>query len=684
MTDSKPTDHATFPTIDNDADAICNTSDNAEFASVLAKRLGRREMLQGTVGIGLAAATGLFATPSADAQNAYADANGAAALRRQRLTYDFTAVPVSRKDQVVVPDGYTAKAFLPAGTPITGSYPPYLPDGSNTGAEVEQQVGQHHDGMHYFPLAPGAIGNRAGLLCVNHEYVQQDTLLPNGPTVSGGKRTVEDEVRKEIAAHGVSVVEIFRDSRSREWQVAKSRYNRRITGATPMEITGPVRGSKWVQTKYSPAGTRVRGTLNNCAHGHTPWDTYLTCEENWSGYFVNKASPQPREHARFGVATTAGRYRWEDIPGDAYERFNATPIAGATAAQDYRNEPSGFGWVVEIDPFAQRSTPRKRTALGRFAHEGAWFAPATPGRPLVVYMGDDSQNEYIYKFVTQERYRPGQTDGSCLDEGTLYVARFNDDGSGDWLALDYANAGFRAAAAARNVVFESQADVLVNTRLAADVVGATKMDRPEWATVHPITGEVYFTLTNNSSRAAGTTNSANPRGPNPYGHIIRWRELAQRSDALRFNWDLFALAGPEADSAILGATGASVPSLDASNVFASPDGLWIDQFGTLWIQTDMSGSQLTGGPFGNNAMLVADPDTGLIKRFFTGVAGCEVTGVVSTPSGRTLFANLQHPGEQGALLPGSKWSSSWPDGGTSRPRSAIVVVTKDDGGIVGT
>ena len=251
-------------------------------------------------------------------------------------------------------------------------------------------------------------------------------------------------------------------------------------------------------------------------------------------------------------------------------------------------------------------------------------------------------------------------------------------------ALDYGNADFRAAAVAKNVVFESQADVLVNTRLAADVVGATKMDRPEWAAVHPVTSEVYFTLTNNAARAAGATDNANPRGPNPHGHIIRWRELAQRPEALRFSWDLFALAGPETDSAILGATGASVPSLDASNLFASPDGLWIDQFGTLWIQTDMSGSQLTGGPFGNNAMLVADPDTGLIKRFLTGVAGCEVTGVVSTPNGRTLFANLQHPGEQGTPLAGSKWSSSWPDGGTARPRSAIVVVTKDDGGIVGT
>lgn len=300
--------------IDNDADLPCNDSDNPRFEDILERRIGRRALLGGSTAAGLAGAVGLFAVPEADAQS-YGQGGGLGLRRTPRLEYAFTPVPTNRLDQVSVPPGYTANAFLPWGTPITGDYPPFNPDGSNSGAQQEQQVGQHHDGMHYFPLAPGAIGNRAGLLCVNHEYVQQDTLLLNGATLSGGKRTVEDEVRKEIAAHGVSVVEIYREQRGREWQVARSRYNRRITGATPMEITGPVRGSKWVQTKYSPSGTRVRGTLNNCAHGHTPWGTYLTCEENWAGYFVSKATPLPREQARFGVPASNGRYRWEDIPG---------------------------------------------------------------------------------------------------------------------------------------------------------------------------------------------------------------------------------------------------------------------------------------------------------------------------------------------------------------------------------
>ena len=664
----------------HDDETQSNTSDNRHFSAILAQRLDRRGVL---LGGGTLAITTMFGNEQATAQ-AY-DANGFAtrARRPRPLEYNFTPVAVNRNDRVTVPEGYTARAFLPWGTPITGTYPPYVDGGSNTGAEQEQQVGQHHDGMHYFPIAPGALGNRAGLICINHEYIQQDTLHINGATLSGGKRTVEDEVRKEIAAHGVSVTEVFRDFVSGEWRVARGRYNRRITGATPMELTGPVRGSRWMRTRYSPDGTRVRGTLNNCANGHTPWGTYLTCEENWAGYFVNRSAPLPREQARYGVPTARSRYQWDDIAGDAYERFDASS-KGQSATQDYRNEPNGFGWVVEIDPFQPRSVPRKRSALGRFAHEGAWFAPAQPGQPLVIYMGDDSQNEYIYKFVTRERYQPANTDGSCLDDGTLYVARFKDDGSGEWLALDYDNAAFRAAATARGVSFESQADVLINTRLAADVVGATKMDRPEWGTVHPVTQDVYFTLTNNASRTAANTDSANPRGPNPYGHIIRWRELAQRPSALRFNWDLFALAGTPEDSAVPGAPGAIVPALDASNIFASPDGLWIDQFGTLWIQTDMSGTQLNSGPFGNNAMLVANPDSGQIKRFMTGVPGCEVTGIVSTPNGRTLFANLQHPGEQGTIPAGAKFASAWPDGGMTRPRSAAVIITKDDGGIVGT
>lgn len=636
-----------------------NRSANPHFNEILRTSLARRQLLKG--GLGLAVTAGLFASGGAAA--ALAAAAPAAkptppGLRGRVL--GFTPVPVSRVDDILVPPEYTFSVILPWGEPTTGDYPAYRDGGFNSGADQEQQIGMHHDGMHFFPLqkAPPFKSN-AGLLAMNHEYIDQAAMHPAGPVSVGGVRDA-DQVRKEIAAHGVSVTEIRKQGE--RWVTVRGRYNRRITGATPMEIAGPARGHAKLRTAYSPDGTRTRGTLNNCAHGYTPWQTYLTCEENWAGYFVNRGA-RPREHSRYGVATGNGRYRWETVEA----RFDAT-ATGADPALDYRNEPNGFGWIVEIDPFDPDSTPVKRTALGRFAHEGLVFAEPRPGRPLVAYMGDDAQNEYIYKFVSRDRYTPGRAPGSLLDHGTLYVARFHDDGSGTWLPLDIADPGFVQAAAAAGVHFADQGDVLINTRLAADVAGATPMDRPEWGAVDPKTGRVYFTLTNNASRGADQADEANPRGPNPYGHIIRF--LERNGEVTRFDWDIFALCGTEEDS--LDPNG---NPLTADSIHASPDGLWFDPNGLLWIQTDMSGSQLGSGPFGNNQMLVSEPVSGAIKRFLVGPTGCEVTGVVTTPDHRTMFVNIQHPGEGGG--------SAWP-GGMLRPRSATVVVTRRDGGIVGT
>jgi uncharacterized protein len=580
-------------------------------------------------------------------------------------------------------------------------------------------------------------------------------------------------VRKEVAAHGVSVVEVKKSDGT--WDVVYGNYNRRITAGTPMELRGPVRGSELAKTKYSPNGTMTRGTINNCAHGYTPWGTYLTCEENWAGYFVGIQAqrisalydalgyvgndirqgnyfarvdavkgiigtigetvdqkftnnvytqagntltsagrsllgeletllatygidiPLPREQSRYGVPVFA-RYGWNiaESGEDEYVRFD-TAVKGADATGDYRNEANCQGWVVEIDPFDPGSVPIKRTALGRFAHEGCIFAPPQPGQPLAFYMGDDAQNEYIYKFVTKARYHKGMT-GDALDEGTLYVARFNDDGSGEWLALDIHDRNFQRAAAVAGVEFKDQADVLVNTRLAADVVGATKMDRPEWGAAHPQTREVYMTLTNNSARTPAAIDAANPRGPNPFGHIIRWREQGNRAFATKFEWDIFVLAGPQGDSQVLPGEGG--PALTEDNIFASPDGVWIDQFGIAWIQTDMSGSQQAGtgsNPnFGENSMLAANPLTGDIRRFLSGPLNQETTGVVSTPDGTSLFVNFQHPGDRSSA---TSFTSNWPDSGVIyrhpgdpvpvvdpkglRPRSATIVITREDGGIVG-
>lgn len=774
--------HSDSQPIDSGDEPMSNHSNNPHFSTILEKGVSRRQMLSGSFGaavFGLFGGSGLSALLANMAQANQGNTKMLPPAAQSNPPFalnpmlNFSPVPPTRSDTTTVPLGHRVQVLIPWGTPITGSYPAFDSVNGNTGEEQEQQVGSHHDGMHYFPFDEDPNGH--GLLVVNHEYVDQRVLHVNGPTFVAGQRPT-DEVRKEIAAHGVSVVEIKKDAIG-DWQVVRGIYNRRITAGTEMEIHGPVRGNGLVETIFSPNGTKARGTINNCAHGYTPWGTYLTCEENWAGYFVNEiqltridalfdkrygkgpasfkqddyyaryypatnmivgvidetfdqkptslvytdtgnsftANRQlvgilddllaeeniiievPREQSRYGVRTTSSRYAWETAQSgeDQYIRFNAS-LKGDDASTDYRNEPNTMGWVVEIDPFNPNSVPKKRTALGRFAHEGCWVAPPQLGQPVVFYMGDDARNEYIYKFVTKARYSKTLS-GDVLDEGTLYVARFNEDGSGDWLTLDIKNPAFQAAAASAGVEFKDQADVLVNTRLAADVVGATKMDRPEWGTVHPQTREVYMTLTNNNRTVNEDFGSlaANPRLPNPYGHIIRWREQGNRSWSTKFNWDLFVLAGPEIDSQTLPEQGG--PALTQDNIFASPDGLWIDQNGICWIQTDMSGSQQASGPFGENAMLAANPVTGEIKRFLTGPFDQETTGVVSTPDAQSLFVNFQHPGDRS--LPG-QFTSNWPDSGAvyrhpgdavvipdpngPRPRSATIVITRIDGGPVGT
>lgn len=636
-----------------------NRSGNPHFSDLMKVRLSRRQLLIG--GLGCAVASGVFA-PVGLSQAAAIAGRLTAKPTALSKALGFAAVPVGRDDAIILPDGYVSNVILSWGEPITGAYPAYLDGGMNSGSDQEQQMGMHHDGMHYFAIRSGDP-NSHGLLVMNHEYIDQNALHPSGPTTINGARDA-DQVRKEIAAHGISVVEIRRNGG--EWKTVRSRYNRRITGATEMSITGPVRSHDKVRTQFSPDGTRTRGTLNNCAHGYTPWGTYLTCEENWAGYFVNRGE-RPREQVRYGVPTVASRYGWDTVE----PRFDATPSNGS-AAQDYRNEPNMYGWIVEIDPYNPSSMPAKRSAMGRFGHEGVVFAQPRAGQPVVAYMGDDAQNEYIYKFVSRDSYLPGSRGNrQLLENGMLYVARFNENGSGDWLPLDMEDAAFRAAAAEAGVVFSDQGDVLLNTRLAADILGATRMDRPEWGAFDPTSGMAYFTLTNNSSRTPSSTDEVNPRGPNPYGHIVRFLDEPRFGGPDQFTWDIFMLSGTQADS--LDPNG---NALTDENIHASPDGLWFDNSGLLWIQTDMSGSQLTSGPFGNNAMLAADPTDGRVKRFLVGPVGCEVTGVVTTPDRRTMFVNIQHPGEPGP--------SSWPDGGMLRPRSSTVVVTRADGGIVGT
>ena len=660
-----------------------NVSGNPTFDEVVAARFDRRAFLRGSMN---AAVASLFA-----ASGLQALASGGSA--RPGPALGFSALPVSSADTLRVPEGYEAKVVLRWGDPISGHLPAFARD--NTGDDQAHQAGMHHDGMHFFPIEgadPWAGSSRDGLLVVNHEYIEPRFLHAGavaGQAMNGwetpdhaGPRDV-DQVRKEMNAHGVSVVRI-REHEDGQWKVVADPRNRRITALTEMELGGPVRGSAKMKTRFSPDGTRTRGTISNCAHGVTPWNTYMCAEENWSGYFVNRdhtdqKPDQPREHSRYGVRSDMSRYSWHLAASgaDEFVRFDAS-TRGERAEDDYRNEPNCFGWMCEIDPFDPDSTPVKRSMLGRCAHEGVVFAPAKRGQPVVCYTGDDARFEYIYKFVSAGGFEPGVTRGELLDEGVLYVARFDADGTGTWLPLVHGKPGLDAANG-----FQDQADVLINTRSAADLVGATRMDRPEWGTVDFETGAVYFTLTNNSRRTEAEVDAVNPRAQNLHGHIVRWHEDGAQS-ATKFKWDLFVIAGDADDS-----VDPNAEPLGAEAIFSSPDGLWMDHNRRLWIQTDISESVMNTGAyavFGNNQMLAANPDTGEIKRFLTGPIGQEITGVVATPDHRTLFINVQHPGAttSAADFAAGRYASHWPDGGDALPRSATVMIRRKDGGVIGS
>ena len=642
-------------------DLSVNLSENALFASVVNRAINRRGFLK--MGSGLAA-TGFLAGPLAGCTSL---GQGSPSL------LGFKAVAASSADTVTVAEGYTARPFVPWGTPLfstgPGSY--WKGDGSETAADQARQVGENHDGMHFFPI-DGRSSNE-GLLVINHEYTSvvkgRYITLFGSPAAPANSL---DRVNKAMNAWGCSVIHIRKDTGGQWAVVLDSTYNRRLTSASPMELTGPAAGDALLRTSADPTGRRVLGTINNCGNGFTPWGTYLTCEENFNNNFGTTVEPQVDGRSpaqkRYGITAGATEYGWET----QHARF------------DYKKEPNEsnrFGWVVEIDPFNPLSLPKKRTALGRFKHESAaWHF--TPDKRVVVYMGDDQANDYVYKFVSDQPYVEGNpaANRQLLDSGKLYVARFDNGatrgdfmGTGEWLLLDkQANPLLRA-----DPDFPNQAAVLIHARLAADKVGATKMDRPEWVAVHPDTGEVYCTMTNNAQRT--TSDDANPREKNVYGQIVRWREAGGDAAATRFQWDLFVLAGNPTVPGHPGTPQAGSANVHADNTFNSPDGLAFDRFGRLWIQTD--GNYSNTGHFahqGNNQMLAADPKTREIRRFLVGPRECEVTGFAFTPDHRTMFVNIQHPGETG------RGNSHWPDGGQALPRSATVIVTKNDGGVIGT
>ncbi len=653
------------PAVDVD-DIPVNPSANPWLSEVVANR---RTLLKGSLGLALGGFLGgsLSACAVGDRK-----ASSSFPLKTISPNIGFSSVAIQTAqdfDRVVVADGYSARAFFSWGDEVVAGAAAWKADASNSWQEQQLQAGQNHDGMAYFPFADAP--NDHGLLVINHEYTNP-TLHPTGPTETRDAQGIihrpEHEVLKEQAAHGVSVIEIKRDQLGQWQRVKGSALNRRLTANTPMALSGPVAGSDHVKTAQDPTGTRVLGTLNNCSMGKTPWGTYLICEENWNNYFVNRntADWQQRvSHKRYGISNSANssKYYWETVD----PRFDATPT-DKQYFKGFVNEPNRFGWVVEFDPFDPDSLPKKRTALGRYARECATVVVGDAGE-VAIYSGDDTRGEYIYKFVAQQRFDKAnpKTKLDLLDEGILYVAQFHADGSGEWLPLLWGEHGLTP----RNG-FMSQADVLINARAAADILGATPMDRPEWVAVDPHSRELYVTLTNNIERGIKldqSVDSANSRKENQHGQILRWSEKDSNPAATEFQWEIFLLAGNH--------PGATIPENLQGNIhgdaFSCPDGLWFDADGRLWIETDFDDEVDVYQAMGCNQLLCANPVTREVKRFLVGPRGCEITGLTGTPDGKSLWLNIQHPG---ISYPASD--------GKTRPRSTTVLVTKNDGGVIGT
>ncbi|MBW8469670.1 MAG: PhoX family phosphatase [Thiobacillus sp.] len=709
-----------------------NHTANPQFDQVLDTRLSRRGLLRGAAG---AAGAGVL---GASALSGCATAGGASGTTGPALTsLGFKPVAKSLADKVVVPEGYSAQIIYALGDPLAAGVPAFKNDGTDTA--FEHRAGDHHDGMEWFGLdasgKPSNSFNSRGLLAMNHEATTDEKLSSFFIHANGGTASLPRpaaEVDKELAIHGLSVVEVM--SNGKQWTTQPgSAFNRRVTTMTQAVLHGPARGSEHLVTKFSTDATLCRGTLNNCGTGKTPWGSFVSGEENWYGYFFRDAQDDDRRKKdkqvqalkRYGrKAGAASRHGWESAGAqDQYVRWNNGALA-ASAKDDYRNEMNTFGYVVEMDPYDKSQPVRKRTGLGRFAHESVAFAKPVAGQPIVAYMGDDARGEYIYKFVSDAKWDPKDASPAnrlaagdkYLDKGTLFAARFKDNGSGEWLELSMNNP---VIAGSSYFEFKSNADVAIFTRLAADAVGATKMDRPEWNGVHPRTGEVYFTLTNNSNRNAATADAVNPRvytdmkgskeqKGNVNGHIVRLADASPAGSS--FKWDIYVF-GAEAGA---DKSAVNLSNLTDDNDMSAPDGLvFSPATGVCWIQTDdgaftdktncMMLAAIPGkvGDGGARTVKHGDkqvttyvgktPTPATLARFLVGPKGCEITGWCETPDGRAMFINIQHPGESTAMADvndPSKYQSQWPAnagyGAGKRPRSATIVITKNDGGILGT
>jgi uncharacterized protein len=695
-------------------DVGTNPSETPHFGRLIGSRVTRREFSVGGLGTFaltmLAGCGGGSGTPeplpdgnappdSGTPDSGAPDAGPDAGAPIDTLNFESVGGdPMIAGDALWIPVGYQYKALLKCGDPI-GSLdgaPPFRSTqdmrAANTGEEAELQFGDNHDGLELFALPYGAPSSGRGLLVTNHESARAAVIsgfrFVRSPDPAVDSQHDPEAVRKQKASHGVSIAEVYRDG-SGEWQVQLgSPYAAKVHADTEIEIRGPARRHAAMKTSYDPSGVMVRGTIGNCGSGQTPWGTYLTCEEDsHKNYFYTRdwAADDPRKtqprHARYGITGGTERdYTWHFL--DPRFHVDREP-----------NEPNRFGWVVEIDPYDPSRRPAKRTALGRFAHENCACLVGAQ-KHVALYMGDDQAFDYIYKFVTArpmaDATRPGSNWG-LLDEGTLHVARFNDDGTGEWLPLVFGRDGLTPENG-----FADQGDVVIWARLAADRVGATPMDRPEWIDSDPRTHWVYATLSNNTGRTADGTDAANPRSNNVHGHIIRLRDRDGDVTATRFAWEMVVLAGTPASPS------ASTQGTIDGDAFSSPDGVMFDQYDRLWISTDaadrlsfanQSGAGTEWAGLGNDMMLAMDTRTGRVKRFLVAPNGAEVCGMALSDDGRSLFVNIQHPGsEQPRWSPdgtvvNEAATMTWPDmipvaaGGIQR--SCTVVITRTDGGLIG-
>lgn len=575
------------------------------------------------------------------------------AFAKNKDLLGFKAIPTSTSDNVIVPLGYEAKPLLSWGDPLFSKAKGFDESkniDANAITNANFTFGDNTDGMSYFPLSKDN-----GIIAVNNEYINPELMFNHN-----GEDINLNDVKYMQNSVGITIFEIKKDSNGYYKIVLDSKYNRRITANTTMKISGYAKGSDLLKTKEDKKGEIVKGTFNNCANGQTPWGTYLTCEENFDDFFgsSNENYTFSDTQKRYGLGATSA-YKWE-----LDERFDIAKN---------ENEPNRFGFVVEIDPYDASSTPIKRTSLGRFKHENVEIVINNDGY-VVAYMGDDEANEFLYKFVSKNKYNKNnqKANKDILDEGVLYVAKFHNgnlEGKGEWIPLVFGKNGLDASNG-----FKDQADILVNARVAASIVGATPMDRPEWIAADTQGKYIYATMTNNAKRE--NADGVNPRKNNLYGQIIRWRAKNDNHTSTEFKWAIFALAGNPIKYQNDLRKGTA--NITKDNLFNSPDGLRFDASGRLWIQTD--GKYSNTGEYegmGNNQMLCANPNTGEIRRFLTAPIAAEVTGIAFSPDYTTMFVGIQHPGEK--LAP-----SHYPNGGNATPRSTIIQIRKLDGGVIGS